>query len=341
MFEVLLAGGTPEVHGNFGGDTELDDDCGSASQASTLERGAQSPVPSDVSGVAASAGDAAGAEFFQKFCHADGSIDMGNFISNMASHYVSNAHGSDCTIGEPSTLPRRLSVSSACSGSGAGELTFEGGVHAISNEFMIPLEVEVPFMCEKEKWKQRYLLDNILKPESDTCLFDCVVKLGNLSKDNPGEPTHKCVRHNAPCCPRRKPTFMFKSGFSCKGDSKANVRFAEYRMSMKNKDFTNPSVATFFGTLGVISYIMPQCVVLENVDSIGDESAPDSNLQLVVQELEQLSTVVYKVKVFNTITSDYFLPQTRTLLGRAHINMKLAIFRVSVSSSKVCPSLSL
>ena len=279
-------------------------------QASTIRRGVPSP---DSREAAQDTGPLDKDKFFSKFVNDEGRVDMGHLLPNMAAHYVSTARNSSDTIGDPTSLPAEMTICSLCSGSGCGELTFSAGAEAVSNEYMIPLGVDVSFMCEKEKWKQRFILENLIKADSSTCLYDDVVKLGNLSKDEqPEEPAHMCVRHKGPCDPRKKNIFLLKSGFSCKGNSRSNMKFAEYRMSMKNKDFNNSSVATFYGTCGVIHCVQPQVFVLENVDSIGDEHTPDTNLQQVMQTLGQIREGMYSVKVFHTLSSDFFVPQSRT-----------------------------
>ena len=111
---------------------------------------------------------------------------------------------------------------------------------------------------------------------------------------------------------------MLKSGFSCKGNSRLNVRFSEYRSSMMEKDFGNTSVSTFYGTLGVIATTKPKICILENVDSIGTlhqdpDSAEPSNLRKVVDELHAVDGGMYAVKVFELRTDQYLLPQQRTV----------------------------
>ena len=105
---------------------------------------------------------------------------------------------------------------------------------------------------------------------------------------------------------------MLKSGFSCKGNSRMNTKFSDFRESMKKNDFSSCSVSTFYGTLGVIAAVRPKIVVLENVDTIGSETSPDSNLSRVMSEVGALDDGMYACHVYRIRTADYFLPQNRT-----------------------------
>lgn len=236
---------------------------------------------------------------FQIFT-SNGILDTSDFLPKLASLYLRKGllELNSNTIWLPSTL----NLGSLCAGSGTGEMTFAAAVACVSDFFLQPISAEVVFCCERESWKQTHLLKHIV--DSGTCVFDDVTTLGaaidkpvpeqaviidrpktkvNTAKDL-ADASHFCIRHKKPCMP---PTdiFLVKSGFSCKGNSKMNLKFGAFRDSMKNRDFTNSSVSTFFGTLGVLSLTKPKAFILENVDAIGNE-ASDSNLSRVMDELK-------------------------------------------------------
>lgn len=259
----------------------------------------------------------------------DGTLDMGNFHTNIAAYFVKIAREKMGDFRLSPLLPSNIVMGSLCSGSGAGEIAWKASVNAIAEEFLQPLHPSVSFCCEKEQWKQSWLTKNILPDSTTTCIFDDVVALG-ASDDADGEAMDAaetvsaesnskkprvesfCVQHNKKCLCQAQGTFILKSGFSCKGNSRMNVKFHEFQLAMKNPDHTSCSVATFYGTLGVINKVHPKIVVLENVDSIGSETKDDSNLQKVVSELESIDGGMYSVKVFTLSSHDYILPQRRT-----------------------------
>lgn len=271
------------------------------------------------------------------FFDADGKIDMRNFLMNVAGYYVKKAReeleDELTTWSLPTSEVRLISL---CSGSGAGELAFESVVRTIGEELVKPLNPMVSFCCEKEAWKQTWLMSNIVV-DSKVCVFDDVTTLGDDPKEQSAEaaitmPKNKakaktrtarparpesgrwCVRHERACeiGADDKPVLVLKSGFSCKSNSKMNVKFSEFRSAMKNKDPNSCSVSTFFGTLSVIEKTAPKIVILENVDSAGNENKEDSNLQKIVAELETIAGNMYKVQVFGLSADKYFLPQRRT-----------------------------
>ena len=125
-------------------------------------------------------------------------------------------------------LPQKLTLASLCSGSGAGELVWDAAINTLSAEFLYPLQCDVAFVCEKEAWKQQYLMNTIVS--KDTCVFDDVVTLGAIadrplpaqpvSVSNPDATDHQkkprakakaedklkephfCVQHKRCCDPR-------------------------------------------------------------------------------------------------------------------------------------------
>lgn len=207
---------------------------------------------------------------------------------------------------------------------------------ALSDHFLRPLTSEVILACEKEAWKQEFLMAHIIK--KDTCLFDDVQTLGALanrpeidltalqvpdsgskipkakSKEKDLSKTPQfCAQHQGHCDPRgSSPVFLLKSGFSCKGNSRMNVKFVEFQQSMKNGDMSNSSVSTFYGTLGTIELLKPSMFVLENVDSVGSETSEDSNLSKIMDELRCVSSGLYSAHTYHLATSDFLLPQSRT-----------------------------
>ena len=282
----------------------------------------------------------------RRFLNPDDSIDMSNLLTNAASFYIKKAR--EISSQSMLSLPKgELTLASLCAGSGTGELAFHATVHQLSEEFLKPLDAKVLFCCEKVPWKQQYLMANIVS--KDTCVFDDVVTLGALAdrkfplppldctatdaavdttsshpktkqkvKDHKLKAMQYCVQHKRACDPRGSDIFLLKSGFSCKGNSRMNVRFSEFRESFKNEDFSNCSVSTFFGTMGTIAATKPKLVILENVDSIGNEHVQDSNLCKVCEEIKAVDEAMYDVRVYNLNTNDYILPQSRTFHFRVN-----------------------
>ena len=289
----------------------------------------------------------AASDIIHQFFGLDGQVDMNHFLSNMAGHFVKmacDALGEEAALA--STVPECVCLGSLCAGSGAGELAFSAATQALSERFMRPLNPEVSFLCEKEGWKQQFLMDHACESHS-TCVFDDVVTLGKyLAELNPPsdaeieaddgcskqEPDKKdgqistkpwCVKHEAHRCyeniSEKKPFFL-KSGFSRKGNSRMNIRFAEFRSSFRSfkgadggsaQQQLNCSATTFFATCDCISYFKPKVAILENVDSIGSESVADSNLSQVKEDLQSIDGGIYAVKVFHLSSEQYMLPQTR------------------------------
>ena len=110
-----------------------------------------------------------------------------------------------------------------------------------------------------------------------------------------------CVRHKKTCSPEVGAPFILKSGFSCKSVSRANFKSAANRQiiassSQQGKPESTESTArTFKATLQCLQKLTPTFAVLENVDSLGDESQDGtSNLDTILEELKQLK---YEVKV--------------------------------------------
>ncbi|CAK9083715.1 unnamed protein product [Durusdinium trenchii] len=67
--------------------------------------------------------------------------------------------------------------------------------------------------------------------------------------------------------------------------------------SFKNEDFSNCSVSTFFGTMGTIAATKPKLVILENVDSIGNEHVQDSNLCKVCEEIKAVDEAMKRIYI--------------------------------------------
>ena len=261
-------------------------------------------------------------EELKVFLTESGCFDCHDFLVKMARLYIRKV----CACGvEFVDLPAVMNVASLCSGSGTGELTLNAAVQELSDHFLLPATVKVVMACEREGWKQQHLAHHIVP--SSCCIYDDVMTLGSAaahfkqkddskgSKGNAKDDSIKapfCVHHRAECNPMDKEIFMLKSGFSCKGNSRMNSRFAEFRESMKMGDFSNSSVSTFYGTLGMIEWSKPKVFVLENVDSAGGESQQDSNLARVMEELRTVDNGMYEAHVYHLATSDYILPQNRT-----------------------------
>ena len=251
----------------------------------------------------------------KSFLTQSGELDMHDFLEKLARVYIRKVvQYSKLTS---LSLPAVLKVVSLCAGSGTGEMTVRVAANELSDHFMTPTMAEVCFCCEKEGWKQQHLAKHIV--DSSCCIFDDVVNLGAASteqKPTDQKPTvqpPKCIQHKKACDPlHHAGLFLLKSGFSCKGNSKMNMRFAEFRKSMANGDFTNTSVSTFYGTLGVIEWAKPKLFILENVDSAGCESTHDSNLSKIVEELSAVDDGIYATYVYHICTEDYLLPQSRT-----------------------------
>jgi hypothetical protein len=231
-------------------------------------------------------------------------VDMQNFMSNMAKHWVGKILECGSYIGSWVAFPKLYYTSSLCTGTATGELTHESAVEEMSEQCGFPSCTRISFMGEKEKFKIRWLVDNSLA-QPDTCLFDDI----NLIKD--GEAN--CVIHGKKCsladmCPR---PHNLKAGFSCKSWSKANCQYASNRTGMVSDKQELTSVKTFKATAGVIASKCPDTYILENVDSMGSEDEESSNLHLVMQALMDMNDGMYHVCCRRVTSSDYGLPQNR------------------------------
>ena len=257
----------------------------------------------------------------ETFCTEDGHVDMNNFLSNAAAYFVKQA----CDTIEKESLgsmPSDISLASLCSGSGAGELAFEAAVTALANHFVVPLASHTVLCCEKEGWKQGWLATNIATKDS-ICIFDDVISLGlslvrrdDGDVESPGsesKPGHMCSKHQKSCniVPSDE-VFLLKSGFSCKGNSRMSPKFAELKMAFKNDDPKSCSRTTFVATVQVIAALRPKIFVLENVETMGTEANPDSNMSEAMGTLRSLNDGMYAVHNFTLAADDYLLPQTRS-----------------------------
>ena len=257
----------------------------------------------------------------------NGILETHDFLGKLASVYLRKGlYEIDGAI--KNALPAQLTVASLCAGSGTGEITFTAAVNCLSDYFLTPIQSKVVLCCEREAWKQNHLISNVVGP--DTCVFDDVCTLGALA-DKPVskhsscterpkvkptsvkevmETSQWCVQHKKSCALPPNPVSLLKSGFSCKGNSRMNQKFSEFRTSMQSGDFSNCSISTFYGTLGVVQSTQPRAFVLENVDSIGSESQ-DSNLSRVLTELQAVDAGAYATRVYRLCTHDFLLPQSR------------------------------
>lgn len=222
----------------------------------------------------------------------------------MAQYNIERIEADDyLPIGSTSKFPSELGVASLCSGSGTGELAINHTVEGMAEHYSFPCATYVPFMAEKEPWKQKWLMENGFVGK-DTCLFDDCTKI----MDNDAF----CVNHKKKCnilnCRR---THILKSGFSCKSWSRANVNFKENRNGMAGMKNELTSVKTFNSTRDVIVATKPDIFVFENVESIGDTKDDDSNLSIVVDTLGSIDDEAYLVHVIHIVATDFFIPQTR------------------------------
>ena len=252
-------------------------------------------------------------------------MDMQNFMSNIAKHWVGKILQCGSYIGSWAAFPKLYYTSSLCTGTATGELTHESAVGEMSEQCGFPSVTKISFMGEKEKFKIRWLVDNSLA-QPDTCLYDDI----NLIKD--GEAN--CVIHGKKCsiadmCPR---PHNLKAGFSCKSWSKANCQYASNRTGMVSDKQELTSVKTFKATAGVIAEKCPDTFILENVDSIGAEDEESSNLHLVMEALRDLNDGMYQVCCRRVTSSDYGLPQNR--LSRFFFRVRL-LFQVCFSYTLV------
>ena len=252
--------------------------------------------------------------FLEKEGGKPGKLDVSYILPNLGNYIVevmasSSASDVDAdTPSEPCSKPFQfavpdmpLGVSSLCSGSGCGELTF----HELSRALSCPSSY-VGFAAENVPWKQRFLIDNILGSDPEACLFDCC----NTLAAGQG----KCVRHvGQECSINKRRTRILKSGFSCKSFSKYNSAFSQNQTAMQRQDQACTSVRTFKSTAICIALTQPAVFVLENVDSIGDAAIDNSNLSLVLSDLKEVDNGSYNVRVFRLNSDCYLLPQNRLL----------------------------
>lgn len=222
------------------------------------------------------------------------------------------------------SLPRRISVMTACSGSGI----FELATTAVKDELNCglldgdpPFKVETKYACEIIQNKQKFLREHIFPaveedPEA-VCLFEDITKLDS-------DRERLCVTHKTSCalpspvdinkkdCDGDSELSIYTAGFSCKSCSRANPDFSSLKTAIsEGKDCS--STSTFRGVGVSLEKSKPHIVFLENVDTIEtgatDESESyRSNLDAVLDQLRELG---YEASATKLTSSHYGLPQRR------------------------------
>ena len=92
-----------------------------------------------------------------------GRVDMTNFLPNLCKYMLHQCGPLDAA--KPSHLPDSLQLVSLCSGSGTGELTWKLAVGALAEALVLPLSSTTGYVCEISKWKQGFLINNILEED--------------------------------------------------------------------------------------------------------------------------------------------------------------------------------
>jgi hypothetical protein len=229
-------------------------------------------------------------------------LDMHNFHCNLAFFWVDRILECGTYFGEWTSFPVDYKLASYCTGTGTGEMTHGEGVDAMSQHLGFPTVPRVVTMGEKEKFKQRWLIDNGLAKKG-THLYDDV----GLVKDGKAN----CVVDGKCCSLASTPRpHNFKSGFSCKLFSKANGKFSEFRTAIQDPN-GGSSVRTFLASLDYISETCPDTWTLENVDSIGEEEEETSNLARCLAALREMNDSMYKIVHVLVTSSEFGLPQSR------------------------------
>ena len=201
-----------------------------------------------------------------------------------------------------SNLTKRLSMASACTGSGMAEV-----VHISAHE-IYGLEAHSDFACEKVGFKQEFyrkvVEPRMVQAAAGTCHFDDIEQLGlDMSA---------CITHRRRC-PRGSRPFFFSVGFSCKDLSILSDTFTSEQRANILAHGLGSSGRTFKGLMAYIWKRKPRVVVLENVDALGDDGEDDSdieepNLSFIYSSLNDAG---YSVAHRVFVTSNHGLPQHR------------------------------
>jgi site-specific DNA-cytosine methylase len=103
------------------------------------------------------------------------------------------------------------------------------------------------------------------------------------------------------------------SGFSCKTWSFLNALSGSMATAMADSKDTESSVATFHATKNGITIVLPHIFLLENVDNMGSEDNPKSNIACVLDNLREINEdgVTYLVTYTTLNCKDFYLPQDR------------------------------
>ncbi len=184
--------------------------------------------------------------------------------------------------------------SSACSGSGMGEIAHQCLMESQG------CDARVAFTCESVARKRQFYVDHV-HPNvgGTTCVFDDIVRLSD------GETW--CHPHARKCAVPGASDF-FVCGFSCKDLSRASSkRTMEAKQSLLSSG-TGTSGHTFQGLVSHVALARPAVVVLENVDELVREGSASENYQYLKESFDKLG---YAGDHDVFLSSDYLLPQKR------------------------------
>ncbi len=158
------------------------------------------------------------------------------------------------------------------------------------------------FSCEidgeKAAWIARVHTD-------DTCIFKDVCHLGQQKA--------WCWRHGKECAVKRADWYI--AGFSCKDFSSANRNRGSHGTLLNGRTSTGGSADTFWGCLSYIASAAPYIIVLENVDTLtqdsnesGDSKTEKKNKDVIMYELAEQG---YEVQWVVLDSADFWLAQRR------------------------------
>ena len=190
---------------------------------------------------------------------------------------------------------RPITWGSACSGS-AGDLVVCKSMEIALQKISPSLEINHLFSCESNKIKRAWIqcVHDELSPEA--CLFTDVTGFGA---------SHcYCTKHQRKC--ELRSVDVFACCTSCKDFSRE--RSKKTAVILNNATSAGQSAQTFHGMLAFLDTHRPTVVLFENVDSIEEDVADYSNMDIVVSEFASRG---YEVQKMICDSFQFGLPQHR------------------------------
>lgn len=220
------------------------------------------------------------------------------------------------------SLPDELTCGDFFSGAGTFAKVVDVAFHAFQQAFpdaMSGKTVNHKFMCEKEHFKQQFLLTMFDGPDyADTCLFTDATTCFSAPQCA-RHPSRSCVMPQGPADGLLK-LLLFNAGFSCKSFSKLHKDYKNLLQAIYEGNEESSSNVTFRASLEVLKKIFVTCFILENLDLQDDEEDGRGNFENIIKLLEGAGSAGFWVRAFLIKSVDYGTPQRRRRLFFVGLN---------------------